>query len=476
MPTAEKTTDNSSQQKPQAGGARGAGAGRRVHRKKLTPPAREASDGEAIAAKFPRYRMVKTAELLPYENNPRTHSDAQIAKLIRSIEQFGFTNPILTDGDDGVIAGHGRLLAAQKLGMETVPTIELKHLTPAQRRAYVIADNRLAEDAGWDDDLLRLELGDLRDLGFDLDLTGFDPMEVDKLLGPEGGNTDPDEVPEVPVVATSRVGDVWTLGRHRLVCGDCTDAGVVEAALNGVRPHLMVTDPPYGVGLDPSWRDKAGANTKGKSGDGGEAYMEGGKSDRDARWDATWALSPSDVFYVWCAPGPKQLDVYAALLDAGFETRQFLIWDKGVLTLTRTHYWYQHETCLYGVRKGQTAHWTGEAGQPSVWKIASPKHIMSGSKEKNEPHPAQKPVECMRRPIENNSSPGQAVYDPFVGSGTTIIAAEMTGRACVAIEISPQYCDVALLRWQAFTGQSATLAADGRTYAAIVAERGNASA
>ena len=154
-----------------------------------------------------------------------------------------------------MIAGHGRLLAAQQLGLETVPTIELKHLTAAQRKAYVIADNRLAEDAGWDMDLLRMELGDLRDIGFDLDLTGFDPMEVDKLFGPAGGNTDPDDVPEVQAEAVSALGDVWLLGRHRLVCGDCTDAGVVEAVLDGVRPHLMVTDPPYGVEHDAAWRD-----------------------------------------------------------------------------------------------------------------------------------------------------------------------------------------------------------------------------
>jgi hypothetical protein len=196
MPTVENNTDNSSQQNPEAGGARGAGAGRRVHRKKPTPPAREAPDGEAIAAKFPRYRMVKTAELLPYENNPRVHSDAQILKLIRSIEQFGFTNPILTDGDDGVIAGHGRLLAAQKLGLETVPTIELKHLTPAQRKAYVIADNKLALEADFDDDLLRIELASLKEMDFDLDFTGYDPLEVDKLFASDPdteGDTEPSD-------------------------------------------------------------------------------------------------------------------------------------------------------------------------------------------------------------------------------------------------------------------------------------------
>lgn len=192
MPTGPNSSDNSSQRKPEAAGARGAGAGRPVPKKITTPLAREGADDAPIAAKFPRYRLAKTAELLQYKNNPRTHSDAQIAKIVRSIEQFGFTNPILTDGDAGVIAGHGRLLAAMKLGLETVPTIELKHLTPAQRKAYVIADNKLALDAGWDDDLLKIEFGDLRDIGFDLDLTGFDPLEVDKILG-FGGEDDSED-------------------------------------------------------------------------------------------------------------------------------------------------------------------------------------------------------------------------------------------------------------------------------------------
>ncbi len=437
--------------------------------------ARRASRPEPASGpkiKLPMSKLLPVSELTPHPRNPRTHSPADIDILCRKITADGWTNPIAVAGKQhDILAGHRRRMAAIKLGLEMVPTIDLSHLSEAQRLAYIIWDNKSTITGAWDQDLLGSMMLDLKGLDFPLALTGFDALELDGLLGPAAGNTDPDDAPPVQAEAVSRLGDVWTLGRHRLVCGDCTDAAVVAAAMAGAKPHLMVTDPPYGVGLDPSWRDRAGANTMGKSGAGGAAYMEGGKTDRDARWDATWKLSPADVFYVWCAPGPKQIEVHDALLAADFETRQFLIWDKGVLTLTRTHYWYTHETCLYGCRKGKTAHWIGKAGQASVWQIPSPKHIMSGSKEENQPHPAQKPVECMRRPIENNSVPGDAVYDPFLGSGTTLIAAEQTGRACVAIEISGNYCDVAIRRWEAFAGGVATLADDGRAFSAIAAER-----
>jgi DNA modification methylase len=446
------------------------------NRPKPTANVAAKSDVAPAGAKLPPYKLAAIGDLVEYERNPRVHSDSQVAKIAASITEFGFTNPLLVDGHKGIIAGHGRLQAARLLGLAVVPTITLTGLSDAQKRALVIADNALALDASWDTDMLALELGELRDLGFDLSLTGFDLPELGRILGPDAGNTDPDDAPAVQAVAVSRTGDVWIMGRHRLVCGDCTDAAVVEAALAGAKPHLMVTDPPYGVSLDPSWRDNhAGANKMAKAGKGGAAYMDGGKGDTDARWDATWKLSPADVFYVWCAPGPKQVEVHAALLAADFETRQFLIWDKGILTLTRTQYWYTHETCLYGCRKGMTAHWVGKAGQGSVWTIASPKHIMSGSKEQNEPHPAQKPVECMRRPIENNSAPGDAVYDPFLGSGTTLIAAEQTGRCAIGIEVSPQYVDVAVRRWQSFTGQEAIHEPTGRPFAAIAAERATAT-
>ncbi len=239
-------------------------------------------------ADFPPYKLAAVDALVPYARNARTHSPAQVAQIAASIREFGFTNPVLIDGQRGVIAGHGRLLAARQLGMDTVPTIELAHLTEAQKRAYVLADNRLALSAGWDDEMLRLELGDLRTEGFDLALTGFDIGEIEALFAtPTAGLTDPDEVPPVPEVPVTRSGDIWVLGRHRLICGDSTDATVVEQVLDGVRPHLMATDPPYGVDYDPAWRNRAGISTTERTGKV--------LNDHRADWRETWALFPGDV-------------------------------------------------------------------------------------------------------------------------------------------------------------------------------------
>ena len=213
----------------------------------------------AVVTVFPPYKAAAVQDLIPYTNNARTHSDAQVAQIAASILEYGFTNPILVDGANGIIAGHGRLLAARKLGMTEVPVIALSHLTPAQRRAYILADNRLALSAGWDDDLLRLELGVIQAEGFDLQLTGFDIGEIDALFAvPTGGLTDPDHIPDLPADPVTRPGDIWCLGRHRLICGDATDPVVVSAVLAGVKPHLCVSDPPYGVSYDPAWRNRAG--------------------------------------------------------------------------------------------------------------------------------------------------------------------------------------------------------------------------
>jgi DNA modification methylase len=404
---------------------------------------------------FPPYKPASVAALVPYARNARTHSDAQVAQIAASIREFGFTNPILVDGDRGIIAGHGRLLAARKLGLTEVPTIELGHLSEAQRRAYILADNRLALSAGWDDDLLRIELGDLQAEGFDLSLTGFDLGEIEALFAaPTFGLTDPDEVPAAPAVPVSRPGDLWALGRHRLVCGDATDAATVARLLAGVQPHLMVTDPPYGVAYDPAWRNRAGISTTRRTG-----KVE---NDHRADWREAWALFPGEVAYVW--HGALHATTVAESLTAtGFDIRAQIIWAKDRLVLGRGHYHWQHEPAWYAVRG--TGHWSGDRKQTTLWQIAS------RGQDAETVHGTQKPVECMRRPIVNNSSPGQAVYEPFSGSGTTLIAAEMEGRACHALELSPAYVDVAVTRWQAFTGQQAVLEGNGRSFAAVTAAR-----
>ncbi|MBC7939899.1 MAG: site-specific DNA-methyltransferase [Chitinophagaceae bacterium] len=407
---------------------------------------------------FPAYKPQPVASLVPYARNARTHSDAQVAQIAASIRQFGFTNPILVDGQHGVIAGHGRLLAARQLGMTEVPTIELSHLTPAQRRAYVMADNRLALSAGWDDDMLRLELGELQAEGFDLAFTGFDMDEIATLLiDATDGLTDPDAVPEVPVDPVSRPDDLWLLGRHRLICGDSTDAAIVKRVLDGARPHLTVTDPPYGVAYDPAWRNEALEGSK-------TARVGKVLNDDRADWRQAWALFPGAVCYVW--HGALHASTVADSLTAcGFEIRSQIIWVKDRMVLSRGHYHFRHEPAWYAVRQGGTGHWSGDRKQTTIWQIASK------GQDAEMTHGTQKPVECMRRPMENNSSPGQAVYEQFSGSGTTIIAAEMSGRVCHAIELSPAYVDVAVLRWQSFTGERAVLDGDGGSFATVAATR-----
>lgn len=401
------------------------------------------------------YRPVGT--LVPYVRNARTHSDAQVAQIAASIREFGWTNPVLVDGDNGIIAGHGRLLAARQLSMAEVPVIELAGLSEAQKRAYIVADNKLALNAGWDAELLALEFGDLESLGFDLSLTGFGEDEI-AALGNLGntGLTDPDDVPEAPAQPATLHGDVWLLGKHRLICGDSTNAADVEKVLAGVKPHLCVSDPPYGVNYDPQWRVRAGVAGKGE--------IAAGKvlNDDRADWREAWMLFPGDVIYVW--HGALHAATVAQSLEvAGFAIRSQVIWDKTRLVIGRGDYHFQHEPAWYAVRKGRKGHWAGDRKQTTVWAIPHRKSDTG--------HGTQKPVECMRRPIENNSSPGQAVYEPFCGSGTTIIAAEMTGRSCYAIELSPAYVDVSVKRWEQFTGQAALLEGDGRSFAKIEAER-----
>ena len=401
------------------------------------------------------------AELSPYAANSRTHSDAQVAQIAASITAFGFTNPVLIDGEGGIIAGHGRVLAAKALGLASVPVLVLDHLTAAQRRAYVIADNKLALNAGWDEDILRAEIEALGAEDFDLGLLGFDDDELDALLNPPSTSTaDPDDVPDAPEAPVSALGDVWLLGGHRIMCGDSTDAETVTRVLAGAKPHLMVTDPPYGVEYDANWRNEADRAN-------GKAYgaRAVGKVENDDRadWSEAWALFPGDVAYVWHA-GNMAHTVAESLIGAGLHIRAQIIWNKSNMVIGRGDYHPKHEPCWYAVRKGKPGHYDGGRKQTTVWDINKPQKSETG-------HSTQKPVECMKRPIENNSKPGEAVYEPFSGSGTTIIAAEMTGRRCFAIELSPAYVDVAVRRWEDYAGRVATLEATGQTFREVADER-----
>lgn len=400
---------------------------------------------------FHAYKTVSVSALRHYDQNARTHSPAQILQLRHSIREFGWTNPVLIDEEGLLIAGHGRVEAAKSEGLKEVPAIVVAGLTADQRRALSLADNKLALNAGWDLELLSAELGQLAEAGIDMGLTGFSEDEIAALLATPlaDGLTDPDDVPEPTENPVSALGDVWLLGKHRLVCGDCTDALVVEKALNGVSPHLMVTDPPYGVEYDADWRNHA-LRTDGSPSNGRAI----GKvlNDEKADWRDAWALFPGNVAYIWHV-GNKSHVVADSLIASAFELRAQIIWAKSHFVIGRGHYHPHHEPCWYAVRKGATGHWSGDRKQSTLWQIDKPRKSETG-------HSTQKPVECMKRPIENNSSLGQAVYEPFSGSGTTIIAAEMTGRCCHAIELNPSYVDVAIKRWQDFTGKEAIRESD----------------
>jgi DNA modification methylase len=412
-------------------------------------------DRDEAAARL-RLEFWPVSRLIPSPRNARTHSDGQIAEIAGSIRAFGFTNPILVGEEGDIVAGHGRLAAARQLGLAEVPVVPLRGLTALQRRQLVLADNRIALNAGWDLEMLRVELTELSALGADLSTLGFTPNELAAALTPAGGLglTDEDEVPELAQAAVTRAGDIWCLGPHRLACGDSTDAATVTALLGDQRPQLMVTDPPYGVEYDPGWRHRAGVNRSKRLGKV--------RNDQQADWGAAWALFPGNIAYVWHG-ALHATTVAESLTKQDFTIRAQIIWAKERLVIGRGDYHWQHEPCWYGVRtKGN---WTGDRKQTTLWTISS------RDQDTETAHGTQKPVECMRRPMLNNSSPGQSVYEPFLGSGTTLIAAQTTGRACLAIELEPRYVDVAIRRWQAFTGKAATLLANGLSFEAVAAER-----
>jgi DNA modification methylase len=402
-----------------------------------------------------RIELWPIERLIPYAKNPRLHTEADIAKIEASILRWGWTMPVLVDENGGLIVGDARFRAAARLKLPSVPVIVARDWTEEERCAYRLADNELAARASWDPDLLRDELQHLKFAGFDLDLIGFETDRLAELLRPNG-LTDADSIPEVTDQPVTGRGDIWLLGDHRIGCGDSTSAGDVAPVLAGSQPHLMVTDPPYGVAYDPSWRARCGV---------GAGKLSQGKvlNDDRADWRQAYALFPGDVAYVW--HGALRGDVVAAGLAAcGLQLRAQIVWTKQHFTLGRGDYHWKHETCWYAVREGQASHWTGDRTQTTVWEVPNSNPFGNPQREQSWGHATQKPVECMRRPIVNNSRLGHAIYDPFLGAGTTLIAAEMTGRICYGLELNPAYVDVVVQRWQAFTGRAATHQASGQSF------------
>ena len=397
-------------------------------------------------------------KFLPYGHNPRLHSEADLDKIAASIRRWGWTMPVLVDEEGVLLAGEARVGAAAKLGLKTIPVIVARGWSEDEKRAYRLADNQLAARASWDPEQLRTELRDLNFNHFDLDLIGFDPDQLETILAGLGTNglTDPDSVPEVSDRPVTRVRDGWLLDGHRIGCGDSTSAADVALVLAGAEPHLMITDPPYGVDYDPSWRAR-------RKQSGGRLARGKVMNDDRADWQEAYALFPGDVAYVW--HGALHGAVVAAnLADCGLQLRAQIIWAKQHFTLSRGDYHWKHETCWYAVRQGKKSHWQGDRRQTTVWEVANNNPFGNQQREQSWGHGAQKPVECMRRPIANNSRPGQVIYDPFLGSGTSLIAAEMTGRVCYGLELNPAYVDVVLRRWQLFTGRTAIHQASGQSF------------
>ena len=394
------------------------------------------------------------ARLIPYARNARTHSNAQVAEIAGSIRAFGFSNPILVGEDGDIVAGHGRLAAARQLGLAEVPVIVLRGLSETQRRQLVLADNRIAQNAGWDAAMLKLELAELSFLAADMSVLGFSEAELAAALSAHTpGLTDEDQIPALAEAAISQPGEIWCLGAHRVACGDCTDAAVVSALLNGQKPQLMVTDPPYSVTYDPEWRHRLGLNKSAKRGKI--------RNDDNADWTVAWELFPGEIAYVW--HGALRATIVAeSLFKSGFSIRAQIIWAKERLVMSQGDYHWQHEPCWYAVRK--KGNWTGDRKQTTLWQIPT------GNQDTQTKHATQKPVECMRRPILNHSNPGQGIYEPFLGSGTTLIAAQSTNRVCLGVEIDPLFVDIAIRRWQAFTGETVKRLGDGRSFCEVAAQ------
>lgn len=387
--------------------------------------------------------MLATKDLIPYARNTRTHSDEQVNQIVSSIKEFGFTNPVLIDKESMIIAGHGRVMAANKLKLSKVPTICLDHLTEAQKKAYIIADNRLALNAGWDEDMLKVELEELNDLEFDISLLGFEDKEIESLLSePTEGLTDEDAVPDLPEEPTTKLGDLWILGEHRLLCGDSTSIDDVDKLMDGQLADMLLTDPPYNVAYE------GGSKIRDKIKNDKMEDNEFRQFLRDAFLSADMYMKRGAVFYIWHA----DLEAYnfrGAVNDVEWQVRQSLIWNKDNSAFGRSDYHWKHEPCLYGWKSGSSHLWASDRKQVTVLDFARP----SNSKL----HPTMKPVDLLAYQLTNNTKGSDLVLDLFLGSGSTLIAAEKTNRKCYGMELDPKYCDVIIQRWEEFTGNKAEL-------------------
>ena len=400
--------------------------------------------------------------LVPYDRNSRTHTDAQVAQVAASIIEFGFTNPILVDGKSGIIAGHCRLRAAQLLKLTEVPVIPLDHLSEAQKRAYIIADNKLAELAGWDEEMLKLELGDLRNEEFNLELIGFSQEEIDDLLDlgedpDKTGLTDDDAAPDVAENPVSRPGDLWILGNHRMMCGDSVVLTDVERLMAGAKADLVFTDPPYNVDYTGYTKEKLKIQSDKMTPAEFVAFLEGTFA------SYRFLIKPGASMYV-CHASSFQREFQSAIESAGLVVRTQIIWAKNTFAWGFGRYKFQHEPIFYCHLNGESDAWYGDKTQSTLWQEKKPAA--------NRLHPTMKPVELIERAVRNSSKAGDLVVDLFGGSGSTMIACEKTGRSSSLMELDPKYADVIVKRWQDFTGQRARHEESGLTFDGLSQERG----
>ena len=381
--------------------------------------------------------LVEIEKLIPYVNNARTHSKEQITKLRSSLREFGFINPVIIDRDYNIIAGHGRVMAAKEENITKIPCVFVDHLTEAQKKAYIIADNRFALDAGWDEEMLKLEIEALQDMAFDLSLTGFDDAELSKLFETDDVKDDEFDVEaELQKPTKTQIGDIWLLGKHKLVCGDSTKAETFAILMNDEKANLVITDPPYNV------------NYEGSAGKIKNDNMENDKFYHfllDAFTNTEKAMADDASIYVFHAD-TEGLNFRKAFKDAGFYLSGTCIWEKQSLVLGRSPYQWQHEPVLFGwKRKGKHQWYTGRK-ESTIWKFDKPK--------KNGEHPTMKPIPLLAYPIMNSSMTNCIVLDPFGGSGSTLIACEQTGRIARTIELDEKFCDVIVSRYIEQVGSS----------------------